>query len=317
MDEFSLIRNIFQQPQLTEAGSVPDQGIGDDCSLISLPADQQLVQSIDTLVADVHFTANGDPYLIGYRALAVSVSDLAAMGAKPHSFSLALSLPENNPEWLQRFADGLAAMANAAGISLIGGDTTRGPLTISVHVQGIVPKGKALLRSGARPGDLIYVSGTPGEANAALPYILGEKAVTSDAEQHLVDRYWQPTPRIALGQWLLENGATSALDVSDGLSGDLSHILRASNCGAELFSEKLPVSDALAEVCGDEAIDKVLNGGDDYELCFIWPAGKPMTAQMSEQCPTPVTCIGHITKKKGLWLDGQSLEPGSYNHFSN
>ncbi len=311
MDEFSLIRTIFQQTQLTAAGVHVDLGIGDDCSLISVPGGCQLAQSIDTLVADVHFPADGDPFMIGYRSLAVSVSDLAAMGATPHSFFLALSLPGSDAVWLTSFASGLAAMARKAGISLIGGDTTRGPLTITVHVQGTLPKGRALMRSGAKPGDEIYVSGSPGEASAALPFILGEKAVHTASERRLTERYWQPTPRIALGQWLVEHGATAAIDVSDGLSGDLCHILRASGCGAELFSDSLPVSDVLKEVCGGQALSKVLGGGDDYELCFTWPAGKIMPADV----PASVHRIGFVIETETLLLDGQPYRPESYNHF--
>ncbi len=312
MDEFTLIRSIFQQPELTEAGGVMDVGIGDDCSLMSMPANHQLAQSIDTLVEGVHFPAGGDPFLVGYRALAVSVSDLAAMGAVPHSFFLALSLPESNSEWLTSFSRGLAAMAQKASISLAGGDTTRGPLTISVHVQGFVPAGKALRRDGAQPGDAVYVSGSLGEARAALPYILGQQLVSNASEQRLVDRYWQPSPRLALGQWLLEQGATAALDVSDGLAGDLMHILKASSCGAELVSKNIPVSSALADVCGDAALETALAGGDDYELCFCWPQGRPIP----EGVPVPVHCIGVLSDHPGeLLLDGESLSLSGYKHF--
>ncbi|MCL6270477.1 thiamine-phosphate kinase [Sansalvadorimonas sp. 2012CJ34-2] len=315
MDEFSLIRTIFQRPELTTAGGQLDMGIGDDCALVPLSSEHQLVQSIDTLVADVHFPAGGDPFLIGYRSLAVSVSDLAAMGATPHSFFLALTLPEADTKWLEQFSNGLAAMAKEAGISLAGGDTTCGPLTISVHVQGFVPKGRALMRSGGKPGDLIYVSGHTGEACAALPYILNQRAVTTKAEQKLVDRYWQPTPRIKLGQWLLEHGATAAIDISDGLAGDLGHILKASGCGAELNSSRVPISPELKETCGEWALDKALCGGDDYELCFCWPAGKAIPSDI----PVTARNLGFMTDRSEQFLiDGQDVSnfcAGSYRHF--
>lgn len=328
MDEFALIQTIFQQPQLTHVGnggsSPVSLGIGDDCALFTLPADRALVQSIDTLVADVHFPASGDPKLIGYRALAVAVSDLAAMGALPHSFLLAISLPKSNVVWLEHFATGLATMAQQAGIALIGGDTTRGPLTITVHVQGTVALGshsdfhrkpQTLLRSGAKPGDQVYVSGFPGEASAALSYVLGEKSVTTGSEQHLLDRYWLPTPRLALGQWLAANGATAALDISDGLSGDLQHLLRASDCGVELFSDNLPISKALAETCSDKALQHVLHGGDDYELCFTWPADKPALATLLPPELAPVHRIGSITAERSFLLDGVPYQASGYNHF--
>ncbi|MTI14484.1 thiamine-phosphate kinase [Sansalvadorimonas verongulae] len=312
MDEFALIRSIFQRPGLTTVGGHLDKGIGDDCALISPPAGEQLVQSIDTLVADVHFPAGGDPFLIGYRSLAVSVSDLAAMGATPHSFFLALSLPEVNSEWLNGFSRGLATMAQECGISLAGGDTTRGPLTISVHVQGFIPKGRALMRSGAKPGDIIYVSGLLGDACGALPYILNQKPVTTEAEQYLVDRYWQPTPRVELGQWLVGQGATAALDISDGLVGDLGHILKASGCGAELKSCNIPMSDALQKVCKDKALEAALAGGDDYELCFTLPACCPLP----QTAPVPVTAVGVITPSaSALLLDGIALSVKGYTHF--
>ncbi|WP_281648780.1 thiamine-phosphate kinase [Parendozoicomonas sp. Alg238-R29] len=312
MDEFALIRTIFHRSELTTAGGHLDMGIGDDCALISPLAEQQLVQSIDTLVADVHFPASGDPFLIGYRSLAVSVSDLAAMGATPHSFFLALSIPESNSQWLDSFSRGLAMMAQECKISLAGGDTTCGPLTITMHVQGFVPKGRALMRSGAKPGDHIYVSGTPGEACAALPYILDQKMVQTEAEKKFVDRYWQPTPRVQLGEWLSEQGATAALDVSDGLAGDLGHILKASGCGAELVSTNIPLSKELQKVCGNRALRKALSGGDDYELCFCWPADKVMP----DDVPVTVSRIGTMTSEKGiLRLDGEEFVPGSYRHF--
>ncbi len=315
MDEFSLIRTMFQRPELTAAGGQLDMGIGDDCALVPLPQNHQLVQSIDTLVEGVHFPVGGDPFLIGYRSLAVSVSDLAAMGAVPHSFFLALTLPEADSKWLKRFSDGLAVMAKEAGISLAGGDTTRGPLTISVHVQGFAPRGQALMRSGGRPGDLVYVSGNIGEACAALPYVLNQKAVTTQAEQRLVDRYWQPAPRVKLGQWLLEHGATAAIDISDGLAGDLGHILNASNCGAGLQSSCIPLSKELQDVCGAQALDKALFGGDDYELCFCWPAGRKLPVDV----PLSVICIGVLTDDPALLLlDGEPLldtNTGGYRHF--
>ena len=212
--EFELIRKYFARPELSgEQGKYADGlvGIGDDCALLTIPQGMQLAQSLDTLVETVHFPADCDPFQLGYRALAVNLSDLAAMGAEPHSFTLGLTLPDVNEPWLKRFSDGISRLAQKADIALVGGDTTRGPLTLSLQVQGVVPKGQALMRSGAKPGDLICVTGSLGDAAGALAYVLsGEKLgiCDDDSIRYLLTRYWFPTPRLYAGQWLRKKGAT-------------------------------------------------------------------------------------------------------------
>ena len=320
LGEFDLIRHYFERPELRS--NRPDVlGIGDDCALLSVPSGMQLAQSLDTLVAGVHFPEQCDPFLLGYRALATNLSDLAAMGAQPHSFTLGLTLPESNTNWLQAFSDGLVALAQPSGIALIGGDTTKGPLTISIQVQGLVPQGKALRRNGAKAGDLIYVSGSLGDAAGALPAVLQgfypDTAENADVE-HLLKRYYQPSPRLNLGQWLSLHGATSALDISDGLLGDLGHILKASKVGAELDLNTLPVSSALLNVAGkDDAQRFALTGGDDYELCFTWPADKPLELPETIASECRVTCIGQIIESTGI-VDQQTgvvLSADAYRHF--
>ncbi|KEQ16879.1 thiamine-phosphate kinase [Endozoicomonas numazuensis] len=320
LGEFDLIRSFFDRPGLRSHFD-DVVGIGDDCALLSLQSNQQLAQSLDTLVEGVHFPKNCDPCLLGYRALAVNLSDLAAMGAEPHSFTLGLTLPDSDDAWLQSFSDGLAELASAHQIGLIGGDTTRGPLTISIQVQGTLPKGSALRRNGANIGDLIYISGYLGDAAGALPDVLrGEnpKSVSTIEQRYLLDRYYRPTPRIALGQWLRENGATAALDVSDGLLGDLGHILKASQVGAELNISSVPVSKELESLLGSEkARELALTGGDDYELCFTWPVQKKLQLPESLTEDHHITCVGRIASSPGL-VDaetGQPLSPQAYQHF--
>lgn len=320
LGEFDLIRHFFDRPELRSTRS-DVLGIGDDCALLSVPDGYQLAQSLDTLVSGVHFPVKCDPFLLAYRALATNISDLAAMGAKPHSFTLALTIPESNTGWLQTFSDGLVALAQPFGMALIGGDTTKGPLTISIQVQGLITQGKALKRSGAKEGDLIYVSGCLGDAAGALPDVLAglypDTCNDPDA-RYLLERYYMPTPRVELGRWLSEHGATAALDVSDGLLGDLGHILKASQVGAELDLTSLPVSSELKAITGSEkALHHGLSGGDDYELCFTWPAGKTLVLPDVLAGKCPVTCIGRIIDMAGI-IDRRSKEPllaDAYRHF--
>lgn len=321
MNEFELIGRYFNQPYLTGPfGAAGDVllGIGDDCAVVAVAEGLQLVQSIDTLVEGVHFPAGIDPMLLGWRALAVSVSDLAAMGARPHSFTLALTLPKPDHEWLEGFARGMADLAADCSMPLIGGDTTCGPLTISLHVQGVVPEGGALLRSRARPGETLYVSGTLGDAGGALPMVLqgvGIGGGQNESERFLLERYYRPQPRLRLGQWLRQHGATTAIDVSDGLLGDLAHILQSSGCGAELKSSALPLSPALCAVYSDaKARSLALTAGDDYELCFTAP---DKTFDVSRS-PVLITAVGKITASPGICVDGRMVdsEQSGFRHFS-
>ncbi|MDB2384542.1 thiamine-phosphate kinase [Endozoicomonas sp.] len=316
--EFDLIRKYFARKELSPTSS-DIVGIGDDCALIEIPEGMQLAQSMDTLVEGAHFPYHCDPELLGYRALAVNLSDLAAMGAKPHSFTLGLTLPESDKRWLKGFSDSLSALAKQAGIVLIGGDTTRGPLTLSIQVQGLIPKGKALKRSGAQSGDKIYVSGYLGDAAGALDFVLSKQLPATATNPHirqLLNRYYKPTPRLALGQWLSANGATAALDISDGLLGDLQHILTASHVGAALDPDAVPCSDALLNTYDSNySKHRALTGGDDYELCFTWPTEKDLTLPATVDCP--ITCVGTITKGSELVNSqtGSNFTLDSYTHF--
>lgn len=322
--EFELIKRYFARPEISQIqGQYTDGliGIGDDCALFDIPADMQLAQSLDTLVEGVHFPKECDPFALGYRALAVNLSDLAAMGAEPHSFTLGLTLPRVSELWLKEFSEGLAQLAQQVKAPLIGGDTTRGPLTLSLQVQGLVPKSKALLRSGASPGDLICVTGTLGDAAGALSSVLqGDtpKTCGDDHLKYLLNRYWYPSPRLFAGQWLRQMGATAALDISDGLLGDLRHILKASHVGAEIAPELIPRSSSLMQQYDQEtALKLALTGGDDYELCFTIPRAlaQKLPSTLADGCR--ITCIGQINDEPGLIRDSQGnlLTEKAYTHF--
>ncbi len=312
LSEFGLIDRYFRRP----AGDDVALGVGDDAALLRPPPGELLAVTVDTLIAGRHFPVDTDPEAIGHKALAVNLSDLAAMGATPRWFLLALSLPEAEEDWLAAFARGLLALADAHGIRLVGGDTTRGPLSITITAMGTVPAGEALTRSGAQPGDGIYVSGTVGDAGLGLRAALGADMPVS-AEQaaearHRLDR---PEPRTALGL-ALRGRATACLDVSDGLAQDLGHLLTASGVGAALMLERLPLSDALRALPPDQARLLALTAGDDYELCFTLPPGvDPAVLAL----PVPVTRIGVIVAEPGLRLTlhgaPNPLPLQGYNHF--
>lgn len=317
--EFKLISQYFSR--LTSQRDDVVLGIGDDCALLQPPAGKQLAVSIDTLVEGVHFFADVAPRALGYKSLAVNLSDLAAMGAAPAWFTLALTLPEYNPDWLQQFTDGLAAAAANSGIQLIGGDTTRGPLTISIQVHGYVDKGQALRRDGAGVGDKVYVSGTLGDAGAAVKHRLENwlPPALNDADwQFFQQRLEYPAPRLTLGQ-AISQYASAAIDISDGLSADLTHILERSGKGAVINIDRLPVSSALAKLPRDEALALALGAGDDYELCFTVPAA---ATDKLQQLDGTLTCIGEITAADRLQLTndlGQEININAkkgYDHFS-
>lgn len=288
-------------------------GMGDDCALIRVPEGQELAVSIDTMVEGNHFPVAYPPDRVAWRALAAATSDLAAMGAEPLAFTLALTLPHGDPAWLRPFADGLSRAAGAFDIALIGGDTTRGPLTLSVQVHGTLPAGSALRRSGARPGDSICVTGTLGDAGEALHWL--ESANPVPAARQVLDRYHYPIPRIAAGLWL-RGRATAAIDLSDGLLADLGHILDASRVGAVLELTQVPLSEALRELRGEQGVEGALVAGDDYELCFTWPGDLKVPEDIAG---VTVTRIGWIEKTPGLRLyrNGalEAFKPGGYDHF--
>ena len=317
MGEFELIRQYFAAAACARAGGDVALGIGDDCALLTVPVGEQLTVSTDTLVAGVHFPDPCDAYLLGQRALAVSTSDLAGMGATPIGFTLALTIPSVDPDWLSEFARGLDTMAAGCDMRLIGGDTTRGPLSMTLTVFGRVPTGEALLRSGARPGDLLCVGGSLGDAAGALPIVLGEREANTVEAAVLLRRYWSPQPQLALGQ-ALRGKASAALDISDGLLADCSHIATASSVSLVIEQARVPLSDSLLRFAGaDQALRCGLAGGDDYLLAFTLPA-EALPGLQAEGWPIHV--IGHVTSGEGVRLvdaDGNSLSAGhrGYNHF--
>jgi len=318
MGEFELIRRYF-----TRATPRAALGVGDDCALLNLASDMHMAISSDMLVSGRHFFADADPRLLGHKALAVNLSDLAACGAKPLAFTLALALPDANPEWLGPLADGLWALADEHGCELVGGDTTQGPLNICITVFGEVPRGNALLRSGAKAGDDVYVSGHLGEARLALEARRKKIELPPDVLARAARRMDAPAPRIALGL-ALRGIASAAADVSDGLLGDLGHILERSGVGAsvqtELAAQLLPAYAAQALVPAD-MLSYVLAGGDDYELVFTVPSALRAAAQAAAVASnTPITRIGQIDAVPGLrLLNAQGVEVpntfASFDHF--
>ena len=317
MDEFELIRRFWEPLGQRVTHPAVRQGIGNDGAVVQVPAGQELVLCVDTLVEGVHFRADIEPYALGWRALAVNLSDLAAMGADPLCYTLAMTLPEASPGWLEQFASGLGELSARHGIQLLGGDMTRGPLTITIQVQGLVPEGAALARDGAHPGDLICVSGSLGDAGEALNWLDRPQAESSGVRE-VLRRYHYPEPRLALGR-ALRGRASAAIDVSDGLVADLKHVLRASGCGARVDHRSLPVSDALKALAGEGCRRVAATAGDDYELCFTWPGTEDTLRTLSAAAQVPVTVIGRIESQPGLRLmDGdQLLDFGvaGYRHF--
>jgi thiamine-monophosphate kinase len=317
MGEFELIRNYFAAAPCAQPGEGVALGIGDDCALLSVTPGEQLAISTDTLVAGVHFPDVCDPFLLGQRALGVSASDLAAMGAKPLAFTLALTLPAVSADWLEAFARGLNEMAQRCSMRLIGGDTTRGPLSLTVTVFGSVPAGQALTRGGARPGDLLCVGGPLGDGAGALPLVLNQRSTEASTTQALLARYWSPQPQLGLGQ-ALRGKATAALDISDGLLADCGHIALASGVRLLVERERLPMSDALLSFFGLEyARQAALAGGDDYVLAFTLP---PSELDSLVSAGWPVSVVGHVIEGQGVALideQGQDITPltRGYQHF--
>ena len=328
MGEFDLIARYFTRPT---AHAV--LGVGDDCALLQPAPGTQLAISSDMLVEGRHFFADVDPAALGHKSLAVNLSDLAACGAKPLAFTLALSLPQVDESWLAAFSKGLLALADAHGCELVGGDTTQGPLNICITVFGEVPvvngKSQALLRSGAKPGDDVYVSGTLGDARLALEALRGAVTLPPGLLAQARLRLEQPTPRVVLGQ-ALRGIASAAIDVSDGLLGDLRHILRASKTGAtldtaiaiKLVAASQDESWARAGFDTEKQMEFALAGGDDYELAFTAPAAARDAVQAAaRQAQTPVTRLGRIDADPGLRLldAGSALierRYASFDHFA-
>lgn len=312
--EFELIREFFQRPLADPAVHL---GIGDDAALLTLPAGEALVASTDTLVAGRHFPDTAAPFDIGWKALAVNLSDLAAMGARARWVTLALTLPASNEDFLREFARGFFALADREGVSLVGGDTTRGPLSITVTALGSVPPGLALRRAGAQVGDDLYVSGSVGDAGLGLRLELGQwhEELAPAAREIALQRLHRPEPRLALGL-ALRGVASACLDVSDGLAQDLGHLLAASGVGAELELAALPRSAALAGIDPAFADILALTSGDDYELLFTAPAeARAVIATLPRACAH----IGRITAEGPLRFlrEGMPVEMpvAGFTHF--
>lgn len=317
--EFALIRDYLSGLGADREDVIVD--VGDDCALLRIPEGFDLAVSVDTLVSGVHFFADCDAEALGHKALAVSLSDLAAVGAQPSWATLALTLPQADAAWLQRFARGFAALGRAHGLRLVGGDLTRGPLSITVQVQGLVEVGRMLRRGGARPGELIMVSGYLGDAGLALRWLQGGEAPTGDLPAHLRCRLERPTPRVELGRALC-GLASAAIDLSDGLSADLGHLLESSGCGGELQLGQLPLSpEVRAAVHRGDAWELPLCSGDDYELCFTLPAQRrPAAEALARDLDCPVSVIGKTTEDpvvRYLTDDGRQWSPRhpGFDHF--
>ncbi|NOZ53539.1 MAG: thiamine-phosphate kinase [Gammaproteobacteria bacterium] len=319
--EFDIIKEFFANQGL-HRNDVP-LGIGDDCAILHVPENHCLAVSTDTLVSGVHFPADARASDIGYKALAVNLSDLAAMGAEPAWVTLALTLPEINTPWLMDFSQAFFEIANRYSMQLVGGDITRGPLSISVHVSGFLLCGAGLTRHGARAGDRIFVSGNIGDAGLGL--LTYEKKIVWPEQQfelkkQALNKFHRPVPRLALGAAIC-GIASSAIDVSDGLAADLNHILEASDCGAKVDLGRVPVSKGMSILNNQlDIYSLIMSAGDDYELCFTVPENNiNALSHLTNQLGVKVSEIGKIQKKKGLQLDAQgqavALPCFGFDHF--
>jgi len=339
LGEFELIRRYF-----TAAGAARADvllGVGDDGAILAPPPGQQLIAVVDTLVEGTHFLRGSAPRSIGHRALAVNLSDIAAMGAKPAWALLALTLPRSDERWLEEFAAGFGQLAQRHGVALVGGDTTSGPLSVTVQVLGFAPAGRALRRDGARPGDLLCVTGTPGDAAAGLeleraaasPAASEQAFVSTSAARVLRDRFLFPEPRLAEGA-LLREFASGCIDVSDGLLGDAGKLCTASGCGAVLQADRLPLSAALRSMHPPQrAIELALTGGDDYELCFTvpperraaletaWAAARARTEGAAASPDPGFQVIGVLRSEPGVEIRSAEtviqLSHSGFDHFAD
>jgi thiamine-monophosphate kinase len=323
LSEFDLIKQYFTRTGRRNASGRTVLGIGDDCALLAPTPGMQLAVSSDMLVEGRHFFAGADPFDLGHKCLAVNLSDLAAMGAAPLGFTLALALPAADPAWLDGFSRGLFALADAHGCELVGGDTTKGPLNVCITIFGEVAPATALRRDAALPGDDIWISGTLGDARLALAGYLNETALDPADLELAARRMHAPTPRLALGRRLAERRlAHAALDISDGLVGDLGHILAASKVGAVLEVDALPAGPVLARQSLDLRRRFTAAGGDDYELCFTAPAAnREAILAAGERSGTAVTRVGCIEAEPGLRLvdaEGAALNMKlhGWDHFA-
>lgn len=316
MHEFELIRQVFREADYARAGGAVRCSIGDDCALLEVASGEQLVVSTDSLLEDVHFPHHADPFLLGQRALAVAVSDLAAMGARPLAFTLALSLRHADADWLHGFSRGLRQMAQQTAITLVGGDTTRGPLNIGLTVMGTVPTGTALLRSSAQAGQQLWVSGPLGGAAAALQVLDGQAVVDEAIRSALLASYWTPQPQLQLGQWL-RRCRSAALDISDGLLADAGHMAAESGVQLVIEQARVPMDPAAQVLSAERALEWALCGGDDYQLVFTLFADQ--AAALRTQFPQACR-IGRVEPGQGVRLvdvQGQPVDftRTGYQHF--
>lgn len=318
MNEFSLIEVFFKNPAARRSDVV--FGIGDDAACVEVPAGYQLLISMDTLTAEVHFKSDWDAYDIAWKAVMVNISDIAAMGGEPCWITLALTLPDADEGWIKRFSQGLHAALARYNLTLIGGDTTKGPLSITLTVHGLIPSGLAVTRSGAKPGDKIWVSGTLGAAALAVSFLGDGKNPEAGDLAIMMNKLLRPVPRVDLAE-ILRTFAVAAIDISDGLAADLNHICTASKTGACLNRESIPVHPCVKKYRSDDAVELALHGGDDYELCFIIAAEQEKAfISMLKSSRISSTCIGRIEETPGLRMMNKTgkvstLDPRGYSHF--
>jgi len=317
LSESEIIKRFFTISETSQKSGVV-LGIGDDAAIVDVPAEMQLVLTMDTLIENVHFFPDVDPYDLGYKSVAVNLSDLAAMGAEPCWLTLSLTTPTINNDWLQSYSRGFFDLAKQFNVSLIGGDIIKGPLSITLQAHGLVPKGQFVKRNAASPGDLIYVTGQLGAAGLALKII--NEGMQGNADfKYEFERLHRPQPRVEEGL-VLRDHVTSMIDISDGLMTDLGHILELSKVGAEIILEELPSSENLSKLTSETAWEIALTSGDDYELCFTLPdkVNQSILKKIDTLCP--LTHIGHITDDNKLKL----IKPGGkewifnasgYQHF--
>ena len=320
MGEFDLIKRYFSRKSLQNDVIL---SVGDDCAITSIPTGYQLAITTDTLVEGTHFLPSISPTDLAYKSVAVNLSDLAAMGATPAWVSLALTLPEIKEEWLAEFSQSLFAILDRYGVSLIGGDTTKGPLSITLTAQGFLPENQGLFRHQAKVGDWIFVSGFLGDSAAGLDLLLQNRKIENESDRYFIQRHLRPTPRVELGL-ALRSFSCCALDISDGLLADLEHILERSQVGAEIYLENLPISRHLCIQYEQTQAEKfALTGGEDYELCFtVSEEKREEMEQVLRSQGIKVTCIGKIlpqTSGLNLLKNGEKValpEHCGFDHFS-
>ena len=316
--EFDLIHQYFTQRQTNRRDVI--KSIGDDCALVKPINDQLLAVSTDTLVSGVHFFADIPPHALGFKALAVNLSDLAAMGARPSWVSLALTMPDIDEAWVSEFSDGFFKAADYYGIELIGGDMSKGPLSITLTVQGQVSQEQQMLRNGARFGDWICVTGSLGDSALALEQLYGRIELSNDDKEAVLNKHYYPSPRLLAGQ-ALRNIASAAIDISDGLASDLAHIAKQSGCKAVIDVDALPLSDVLRKnTSPEQSLALALSGGEDYELCFtVSPQALGSIENALKNTNTPFACIGQMQSGEGISFqrDNHALDINfkGFEHF--